>query len=31
LAEGDGAKVTEESALTVTGVSDAEVLLFDLA
>ncbi len=31
LAEGDGAKVTEEAALTVTGVSDAEVLLFDLA
>lgn len=30
LAQGDGAAVTEETALTIAGVEDAEVLLFDL-
>jgi len=31
LAEGDGAAVSDERAVTVTGRSDAEILLFDLA
>jgi hypothetical protein len=31
LAEGDGAAVSAEKSLELTGVSDAEVLLFDLA
>src|ERR1700716_3830694 len=31
LAEGDGAAVSNEKALDITGVKDAEVLLFDLA
>ena len=31
LAEGDGAAISEETAVELTGVKDAEVLLFDLA
>ncbi len=31
LAEGDGAAISEEKAIELTGVKDAEVLLFDLA
>jgi quercetin 2,3-dioxygenase len=31
LAEGDGAAISNEKALDITGVKDAEVLLFDLA
>jgi redox-sensitive bicupin YhaK (pirin superfamily) len=31
LATGDGAAVSQEKALELTGVEDAEVLLFDLA
>src|SRR6202049_17259 len=31
LAEGDGAAISAEKSLELTGVSDAEVLLFDLA
>ncbi len=31
LGEGDGAAISEEKAVEVTGVKDAEVLLFDLA
>ncbi|HZV59999.1 MAG TPA: pirin family protein [Candidatus Eremiobacteraceae bacterium] len=31
LAEGDGAAISDEKALDITGVKDAEVLLFDLA
>lgn len=31
LAEGDGAAISEEKAVELTGVKDAEVLLFDLA
>jgi redox-sensitive bicupin YhaK (pirin superfamily) len=31
LKQGDGAAVTEESKLTITGKEDSEVLLFDLA
>ena len=31
LNQGDGAAVTEESALTLTASEEAEVLLFDLA
>jgi redox-sensitive bicupin YhaK (pirin superfamily) len=31
LATGDGAAISEEKALELTGVEDAEVLLFDLA
>jgi redox-sensitive bicupin YhaK (pirin superfamily) len=31
LEEGDGAAISEEKALELTGVSKAEVLLFDLA
>src|SRR5262249_42558647 len=31
LNEGDGAAVSEEKAIELTGVKDAEVLLFDLA
>lgn len=30
LSQGDGAAVTEETALTIAGVEEAEVLLFDL-
>ena len=31
LDEGDGAAISEEKAVELTGVKDAEVLLFDLA
>jgi redox-sensitive bicupin YhaK (pirin superfamily) len=31
LAEGDGAAISAEKSVELTGVSDAEVLLFDLA
>jgi redox-sensitive bicupin YhaK (pirin superfamily) len=31
LAAGDGAAISQEKALELTGVEDAEVLLFDLA
>jgi hypothetical protein len=31
LAEGDGAAISAEKSLELTGVNDAEVLLFDLA
>jgi redox-sensitive bicupin YhaK (pirin superfamily) len=31
LSQGDGAAITDESNLTIKGVQDAEVLLFDLA
>jgi hypothetical protein len=31
LQEGDGAAISEEKAVELTGVKDAEVLLFDLA
>ena len=31
LAEGDGAGVSEETALEITATQDAEVLVFDLA
>ncbi len=31
LREGDGAAISEEKAVELTGVKDAEVLLFDLA
>jgi quercetin 2,3-dioxygenase len=31
LAEGDGAAISEEKAIELTGVKDAEVLVFDLA
>jgi redox-sensitive bicupin YhaK (pirin superfamily) len=31
LAEGDGAAISAEKSLQLTGVNDAEVLLFDLA
>ena len=31
LAEGDGAAISEEKAIELAGVKDAELLLFDLA
>ncbi len=31
LAEGDGAAISAENMVEVTGVNDAEILLFDLA
>jgi redox-sensitive bicupin YhaK (pirin superfamily) len=31
LEEGDGAAISEEQAVELTGVKEAEVLLFDLA
>ena len=31
LEEGDGAAISDEKAVQITGVKDAEVLLFDLA
>ena len=31
LAEGDGAAISEENSVELTGINDAEVLLFDLA
>ena len=31
LAEGDGAAITDESSITLSGAGDAEALLFDLA
>jgi hypothetical protein len=31
LAEGDGAAISAEKAVELTGVKDSEVLLFDLA
>jgi redox-sensitive bicupin YhaK (pirin superfamily) len=31
LAEGDGAAISAEKSVELTGVNDAEVLLFDLA
>jgi redox-sensitive bicupin YhaK (pirin superfamily) len=31
LAEGDGAAISAEKSLGLTGINDAEVLLFDLA
>jgi hypothetical protein len=31
LETGDGAEISEEKALELTGVKEAEVLLFDLA
>jgi redox-sensitive bicupin YhaK (pirin superfamily) len=31
LAEGDGAAISAEKSVELTGVKDAEVLLFDLA
>ena len=31
LETGDGAQISEEKSLQLTGVKDAEVLLFDLA
>jgi redox-sensitive bicupin YhaK (pirin superfamily) len=31
LAEGDGAAISAEKSVEMTGINDAEVLLFDLA
>ncbi len=31
MVQGDGAGVSDEAALTIRGLEDAEVLLFDLA